>query len=86
MANVSQRRGHFIDEIKKDGHKYQRFHDRKDLEPGVREAIYEILKREFSLTPSRAEEEEADHQVEVASDFETTPESAMPVTSLYGSA
>jgi predicted HTH transcriptional regulator len=62
----------FIKEIKAAGHKYARFHDREDLKPALRDAFCKILSKIFQITATREETEEADHQIEVASPFETT--------------
>jgi predicted HTH transcriptional regulator len=61
----------FIDEIKREGYKYVRFHDREDLRPAVRSAINMVLKKQFHTEPSDQESEDGDHLVEVASGFET---------------
>ena len=63
----------FIDEIKRDGYKYVRFHDREDLKPAVRSALYAVLKKQFNTEPSENESEDGDHLTEVASAFETAP-------------
>lgn len=60
----------FVDEIKSDAHKYKRFHDREDLKPAIREALLSILKNQFQLTPTKAEESDSEHQIEKASGFE----------------
>ena len=62
----------FISEIKAAGHKYVRFHDREDLNPALRDALYRILKKTFDLSASTEETEDAEHLIEVASPFETT--------------
>ena len=62
----------FISEIKAAGHKYVRFHDREDLKPALRDALYRILKKTFDLSASTEETEDAEHLIEVASPFETT--------------
>jgi predicted HTH transcriptional regulator len=63
----------FIDEVKRDGYKYVRFHDREDLKPAVRSALYAVLKKQFHTAPSEQESADGDHLVEVASSFETAP-------------
>jgi ATP-dependent DNA helicase RecG len=63
----------FIDETKRDGYKYVRFHDREDLKPSVRAALYSVLKAEFKIRASAGESEEGKHLIEVASSFESTP-------------
>jgi predicted HTH transcriptional regulator len=63
----------FIDEVKRDGYKYVRFHDREDLKPAVRSALYAVLKKQFHTEPSEQESADGDHLVEVASSFETAP-------------
>jgi predicted HTH transcriptional regulator len=63
----------FISEIKRDGYKYVRFHDREDLKPALRDSLYSILKETFQVSLGAGETEEGDHQIDVASPFETTP-------------
>jgi predicted HTH transcriptional regulator len=63
----------FIAEIKRDGYKYVRFHDREDLKPALRSALYAVLKKEFHLEASDEESEDGKHLIEVASSFETAP-------------
>jgi hypothetical protein len=63
----------FIAEVKRDGYKYVRFHDREDLKPAVRSALYAVLKKEFHLEASDEESEDGKHLIEVASTFEATP-------------
>jgi len=63
----------FIEEVKRDGYKYVRFHDREDLKPGLRSALYAVLKSEFHLEASDQEEEDGRHLIEVASAFESAP-------------
>ena len=50
-----------------------RFHDREDLKPAVRSALYAVLKQQFHTEPSEDESEDGDHLTEVASAFETAP-------------
>ena len=61
----------FIDETKRDGYKYLRFHDREDLRPKVRSAMNAVLKQQFGIEPTDQESADGDHLVEVASSFET---------------
>ncbi len=63
----------FIAEVKREGYKYVRFHDREDLKPAVRSALYAVLKKQFHTEPSEQEAADGDHLVEVASSFETAP-------------
>ena len=63
----------FIAEVKREGYKYVRFHDREDLRPAVRSALYAVLKKQFHTEPSEEESKDGDHLVEVASSFETAP-------------
>jgi predicted HTH transcriptional regulator len=63
----------FFDEIKRDGYKYARFHDREDLKPALRSALYAVLKKEFHIEASEEESEDGEHLIEVASGFEATP-------------
>ena len=59
--------------MKRDGYKYVRFHDREDLRPNLRAALYAVLKKEFRIEPSEEESEDGEHLIEVASSFETVP-------------
>jgi predicted HTH transcriptional regulator len=61
----------FISEIKRDGYKYIRFHDREDLKPLLRAALYSVLNKSFKIAPDFEETEEGNHQIDVASPFET---------------
>jgi len=63
----------FFDEVKRDGYKYVRFHDREDLKPTLRSALYTVLKKEFHLEASDEESADGEHLIDVASSFETTP-------------
>jgi predicted HTH transcriptional regulator len=62
-----------IAEIKTDGYKYVRFHDREDLKPAVRSALSAVLEKEFKITATETESADGDHLIEVASTFEITP-------------
>ena len=59
----------FLDEIKKDGNTYCRFHDRVDLQPGVRNALLRVLNESFGFEMS-SEESASDETTESASIFE----------------
>jgi predicted HTH transcriptional regulator len=63
----------FFDEIKRDGYKYVRFHDREDLKPALRSALYAVLQRQFHIAASEEESDDGEHLIEVASGFEATP-------------
>jgi predicted HTH transcriptional regulator len=63
----------FIAEIKRHGYKYVRFHDREDLKPALRAALYAVLNNEFQLEASDEESEDGKHLIEVASTFEAAP-------------
>ena len=63
----------FVNEVKRDGHKYVRFHDREDLRLAVRSGLYSVLEKEFSLKASQEDSEDGEHLIEVASTFETAP-------------
>ncbi len=41
----------FIEEIKKAGHTYKRFHDREDLKPEVLRALLRTLAEQFGIPP-----------------------------------
>jgi predicted HTH transcriptional regulator len=72
----------FLDEIKRDGHKYVRFHDREDLKPAVRAGLYEVLKKQFDRSPAPDDPEDGEHLIEVASEFETETMPDVPVQAL----
>lgn len=76
----------FIDEIKRDGFKYVRFHDREDLKPALRSALYGVLKKEFHLEASDEDSEDGEHLIEVASTFEVAPMPDVPALSLDAAA
>ncbi len=61
-----------IEETRKDGYKYVRFHDREDLKPLMLDALRLALAEEFALRATPAEVNEGDRQVEAASVFEAT--------------
>ena len=63
----------FIEETKRAGYKYIRFHDREDLRPSVHDALLALLKNKFQITASAEEAEEGEHLIEVASPFEAAP-------------
>jgi predicted HTH transcriptional regulator len=60
-----------IDEAKRAGFTYQRFHDREDLRPLMREALLRMLAEEFGLRATSDEAAEGEQQVESASRFES---------------
>ncbi len=60
-----------IEETKKDGYKYVRFHDREDLKPLMLEALRRALADEFKLKATAGEKREGDRQVDAASAFES---------------
>jgi predicted HTH transcriptional regulator len=61
-----------IDEIKKDGFTYKRFHDREDLRPAMLDALRRMLAESFDIQATSGEVDESAHQIEAASPFETT--------------
>jgi predicted HTH transcriptional regulator len=61
-----------IDEIKKDGFTYKRFHDREDLRPTMLDALRRMLAESFDIRATSGEMDESAHQIEAASPFETT--------------
>jgi ATP-dependent DNA helicase RecG len=61
-----------IDEIKKDGFTYKRFHDREDLRPTMLDALWRMLAESFDIQATSGEMDESAHQIESASPFETT--------------
>ena len=60
-----------IDEIKRAGHTYKRFHDREDLKPEILRAVMRTMADEFGINASVAEVSEGEHQIEAASAFES---------------
>jgi predicted HTH transcriptional regulator len=60
----------FVKEVKRDGHKYVRFHDREDLKPAVRSRLYAVLEKQFHLRASQEDSEDGEHLIEVASGFD----------------
>ena len=62
----------FIDEIKRAGHTYKRFHDREDLRPEIFRAFMRTLADECGIKATSAEVSESEHLIEAASSFETT--------------
>ena len=76
----------FIDEIKGAGFKYVRFHDREDLKPALRSALYGVLKKEFHIEASDEDSEDGEHLIEVASTFEVAPMPDVPALSLDAAA
>ena len=72
----------FIEETKRDGYKYVRFHDREDLRPGVRDALLALLKNKFRIAVTAEEAEEGEHLIDVASPFEAAPLGELGVSSL----
>src|SRR6266496_1452881 len=63
----------FFAEVRRDGYKYVRFHDREDFRPALRSALYAVLKSEFQIEASDEESQDAEHLIEVASTFDSTP-------------
>lgn len=61
-----------IAEVKKDGYKYVRFHDREDLRPKMLEALRRALAEQFNLKATPADVTESDNLIEAASAFEAT--------------
>lgn len=59
-----------IEEAKRDGYKYVRFHDREDLRPLMLDALRRALADEFNLKATAAEVTESDNLIEAASAFE----------------
>lgn len=72
----------FLAEVKRDGHKYVRFHDREDLRLAVRSGLYSVLEKEFHLKPSHEDSEDGEHLIEVASAFESAPMPGLTAKSL----
>ncbi|OPY86994.1 MAG: hypothetical protein A4E72_01559 [Syntrophus sp. PtaU1.Bin208] len=61
----------FIDEIKKAGHTYKRFHDREDLKPEMLRTLLRTLAEQFGIQATGAEITESENLIEAASSFET---------------
>lgn len=60
-----------IDEARKDGYTYKRFHDREDLKPLMLQALQRVLAEAFAITASAAEISEGEHLIDAASLFES---------------
>jgi len=61
-----------IAEVKEDGYKYVRFHDREDLRPKMLDALRRALAEEFNFKATPGEKTESDNLIEAASAFEAT--------------
>jgi predicted HTH transcriptional regulator len=72
----------FIEEIKKAGHTYKRFHDREDLKPEMLRALLRTLAEQFGIQATSAEQNESEHLIEAASSFETAMLRDVPVSEL----
>lgn len=59
-----------INEIKKDGFTYKRFHDREDLRPLMLDALRRMLAESFGIRATNEEVDVSTHQIEAASSFE----------------
>ena len=60
-----------IDETKKDGYTYKRFHDREDLKPLMLSALQRTLAEAFQIQATAAEKSEGEQLIEAASTFES---------------
>ncbi len=60
-----------IDEAKRDGYTYKRFHDREDLKPLMLQALQRLLADVFAISASAAEISEGEHLIDAASPFES---------------
>ena len=60
-----------IDETKKDGYTYKRFHDREDLKPLMLSALQRTLAEAFQIQVTAAEKSEGEQLIEAASTFES---------------
>ncbi len=72
----------FIEEIKRAGHTYKRFHDREDLKPEMLRALLRTLSEQFGIQATSAELSESEHLIEAASSFETAMLRDVPVSEL----
>ena len=59
-----------IDETKKDGYTYKRFHDREDLKPLMLSALQRTLAEAFRIQATASEKSEGEQLIEAASTFE----------------
>jgi predicted HTH transcriptional regulator len=60
-----------VDETKKDGYTYKRFHDREDLKPLMLSALQRTLAEAFRIQVTAAEKSEGEQLIEAASTFES---------------
>jgi predicted HTH transcriptional regulator len=60
-----------VEETKKDGYTYKRFHDREDLKPLMLSAIQRTLAEAFRIQATAAEKSEGEQLIEAASTFES---------------
>lgn len=81
-TNRSPETRELIEEIRRAGHTYKRFHDREDLKPEMLRAIMRTLADEYGINATDAELSEGEHQIEVASTFETAVLRDVSVASL----
>lgn len=61
-----------LEETKRDGYTYKRFHDREDLRPEALRLLAHTLKKEFGITATTAELSEGEHGIDASSVFEQT--------------
>lgn len=73
-----------IEETKKDGYTYRRFHDREDLRPEMLRALARTLAEAFRIKATPAEISEGEHLIDAASTFESKVFSDLPDKRLDG--
>ena len=71
-----------IEEIKRDGFTYKRFHDREDLKPLMSQALQRTLADAFGIQATAAEISESEQLIEAASTFESAVLGDVSVESL----
>ncbi len=62
-----------LEELEADGPKYKRFGNVIELQKEVRAALVKLLEKRFSIAPTSAENEIAEHTIEATSPFESQP-------------
>jgi predicted HTH transcriptional regulator len=71
-----------MEETKKDGYTYKRFHDREDLKPLMLSALQRTLAEAFRIQVTAAEKSEGEQLIEAASTFESAVLADLTVAAL----
>ena len=71
-----------VEETKKDGYTYKRFHDREDLKPLMLSALQRTLAEAFRIQVTAAEKSEGEQLIEAASTFESAVLADLTVAAL----